>query len=181
MRPTAKADSETVGLAELVLRRIVVKRSQLRSRHAFATTVLHEFGHVRSGVDYFTDEFEDVLTDQVGTIAVKARALVNLKDSVARSVLRARSVRKDDRTERDADQSGCDVERVFDPAERSSSEDCDGRQRSSAEEIEQAPGKDCSNRHLRIRSHRVISDIWQQPSQQPRDVQQRRYASEPSG
>jgi hypothetical protein len=72
MRPTSKGGSETVGVWEPSLGRIVVKRSQLSSRQSFAATLLHELAHVRSAADHFTDAFEDALTAQMGIVAVKA-------------------------------------------------------------------------------------------------------------
>jgi hypothetical protein len=65
-------DQEMLGLWEPALGRIVVRRSQLRSRVAYAATLLHELGHVQSGAGDVTWEFEDGLTGLLGTISQPA-------------------------------------------------------------------------------------------------------------
>jgi len=70
MRPDASGRSESVlGLWETSERRIIVRRSELRSLAAFAGTLLHEVVHARSGFGDGTRAFEDALTDMIGQLA----------------------------------------------------------------------------------------------------------------
>jgi hypothetical protein len=71
MRPD-RHGVEVVGLWDPAEKTIVVKRSQLSDLRSFASTVLHELGHVESGADHYTDAFEQALTEELGTVAATA-------------------------------------------------------------------------------------------------------------
>jgi hypothetical protein len=60
------------GLWEPAQRRIVINRRCLRSRELFVATLLHEIGHAITGATDLTAEFEDGLTDLLGTIGTRA-------------------------------------------------------------------------------------------------------------
>jgi hypothetical protein len=71
MRPD-RHGVEVVGLWDSAARSIIVKRSQLRDLHAFASTILHELGHVHSRADHYSEAFEQALTEELGTVGVAA-------------------------------------------------------------------------------------------------------------
>jgi hypothetical protein len=60
---------ETVGLFDKEMRRIVIKRDQLREASRFLGTLLHELEHAASGHGDGTLEFEDALTARMGIVA----------------------------------------------------------------------------------------------------------------
>jgi len=65
----------TNGVWEADEGRIVISRVALRTLHDFATTLLHELGHARSGnAADLTPEFEHALTDLLGAVAANAIA-----------------------------------------------------------------------------------------------------------
>jgi hypothetical protein len=72
MRPDSTSMQDPVGLWESDKRRIIIKRSQLRSLKAFAATLLHEITHARTGYDDVTREFEEGLTDALGRVSACA-------------------------------------------------------------------------------------------------------------
>ena len=53
-------------------RRIVINRRCLQSRELFVATLLHEIGHAITGATDLTAEFEDGLTDLLGTVGTRA-------------------------------------------------------------------------------------------------------------
>lgn len=67
---------EAVGLWEPVEGWIIVKRSQLQSLADFAGTVLHELSHALSGAPDMSLEFEQKLTEELGSIV--ARNMTNV-------------------------------------------------------------------------------------------------------
>lgn len=69
MRPDLMTGYETEGLWEPSSGTVIVKRSQLSSMATFAGTLLHELGHARSGYPDVSREFEEELTDILGTVA----------------------------------------------------------------------------------------------------------------
>jgi len=71
MRPDSTGMQDPVGLWESEKRRIIIKRSQLRSLEAFAGTLLHEITHARTGYDDVTREFEEGLTDALGKVSAR--------------------------------------------------------------------------------------------------------------
>jgi len=71
MRPDFASLHDPVGLWEPDKRRIIIKRSQLRSLEAFAGTLLHEITHARTGYDDVTREFEEGLTAALGEVSVR--------------------------------------------------------------------------------------------------------------
>lgn len=62
----------TDGVWDPSLRAIVIKRSILRSLDGYSGTLLHEVAHAMSGADYCSRSFENVLTQYLGRISVKA-------------------------------------------------------------------------------------------------------------
>ena len=72
MRPDFTSMQDAVGLWESDKRRIIIKRSQLRSLEAFAGTLLHEITHARTGYDDVTREFEEGLTSALGKVSTRA-------------------------------------------------------------------------------------------------------------
>ena len=60
------------GLWEPAHRRIVINRRCLASTDLFVATLLHEIGHAITGATDLTAEFEDGLTDLLGTVGVRA-------------------------------------------------------------------------------------------------------------
>jgi hypothetical protein len=69
MRPETYGYSEATGLWEASQRRIIVKRSQLRSLKNYAATLLHEIAHALSGTSDVSAEFENILTMMLGQIS----------------------------------------------------------------------------------------------------------------
>jgi hypothetical protein len=68
MRPMAGRHFEAVGVWEPRERRIVIRRDQLASIESFAGTVLHEVAHATSGAPDISLEFEQALTESLGTV-----------------------------------------------------------------------------------------------------------------
>lgn len=62
---------DVVGLWEPSKRRILIKRSQLRSVEEFSGTLLHECAHAKSGASDVTRDFELELTNIIGELASK--------------------------------------------------------------------------------------------------------------
>jgi hypothetical protein len=60
------------GLWEPARRRIVINRRCLRSRELFVATLLHEIAPATTGATDLTAEFEDGLTDLLGTVGTRA-------------------------------------------------------------------------------------------------------------
>lgn len=71
MRPDFASNCDASGLWEPHKRRIIIKRSQLRSLEGFAGTLLHEITHARSGCEDVTREFENELTTTLGRAAAQ--------------------------------------------------------------------------------------------------------------
>ena len=69
MRMETASYSEATGLWEAAERRIIIKRSQLRSLREYAATLLHEIAHAKSGTSDISREFEDELTSLLGLIS----------------------------------------------------------------------------------------------------------------
>jgi hypothetical protein len=74
MRPMAGRHFEAVGVWEPRERRIVIRRDQLTSIESFAGTVLHEVAHATSGAPDISIEFEQALTESLGTVTAVSRA-----------------------------------------------------------------------------------------------------------
>jgi hypothetical protein len=72
MRPDFASTCDAAGFWEPANRRIIIKRSELRSLEAFAGTLLHEITHARTGCDDVTQEFEHGLTEALGKTSVHA-------------------------------------------------------------------------------------------------------------
>jgi len=72
MRPDFASTCDAAGLWEPGNRRIIIKRSELRSLEAFAGTLLHEITHARTGYDDVTREFEHGLTEALGKTSAHA-------------------------------------------------------------------------------------------------------------
>jgi hypothetical protein len=72
MRPDFISGTDAEGLWDPVTSSIVIRRDQLRSLAQFAGTLLHELAHARSGHDDVTREFENELTELLGTVAAAA-------------------------------------------------------------------------------------------------------------
>jgi hypothetical protein len=85
MRPQAGRHFEAVGVWEPRERRIVIRRDQLGAIETFAATVLHEAAHAVSGAPDVSFDFEQALTEFLGTV------------TVGHSALRRRRDRRDDR------------------------------------------------------------------------------------
>ena len=60
---------ETVGVFDKEMRRVVIRRDQLREASRFLGTLLHELEHAASGHGDGTLEFEDALTERMGIVA----------------------------------------------------------------------------------------------------------------
>lgn len=69
MRMKISSYREATGLWEAVEERIIIKRTQLRSLKEYASTLLHEIAHARSGTSDVSREFEDELTLLLGLIS----------------------------------------------------------------------------------------------------------------
>jgi hypothetical protein len=72
MRPDFGSAYQPVGLWEPDRRRIIIKRSELRSAAAFAGALLHEMTHASTGLPDVTREFEGALTATLGNVSVRA-------------------------------------------------------------------------------------------------------------
>jgi hypothetical protein len=72
MRPDFGSHYDAAGLWEPGNRRIIIKRSELRSLEAFAGTLLHEITHARTGYDDLTLDFEHGLTEALGKTSTHA-------------------------------------------------------------------------------------------------------------
>lgn len=72
MRPDFAGMPDPVGLWESDKKRIIIKRSQLRSLQTFAGTLLHELTHARTGFSDVTREFEEGLTAALGEVSRRA-------------------------------------------------------------------------------------------------------------
>jgi hypothetical protein len=68
MRPTV-AQRQEVGLWDAAEGRVVIRRDQLRDLASYSGTLLHELTHALSGHPDATLEFEEALTDRLGSIA----------------------------------------------------------------------------------------------------------------
>jgi hypothetical protein len=77
MRPDFASACDAAGLWEPGNRRIIIKRSELRSLEAFAGTLLHEITHAGTGCDDVTREFESGLTAALGKTSACAVGRVN--------------------------------------------------------------------------------------------------------
>ena len=69
MRPDFLTGSETRGLWDPSSGSIIIKRTQLGSLSTFAGTLLHEIAHARTGYGDVSREFENELTEMLGTVA----------------------------------------------------------------------------------------------------------------
>lgn len=69
MRMETSSYREATGLYEAAEERIIIKRTQLRSLKEYASTLLHEIAHARSGTSDVSREFEDELTSLLGLIS----------------------------------------------------------------------------------------------------------------
>jgi hypothetical protein len=69
MRPDFLTGSETQGLWDPTSGSIIVKRSELGALSDFAGTLLHEIAHARTGYGDVSREFENELTEMLGTVA----------------------------------------------------------------------------------------------------------------
>lgn len=69
MRMESVSYIEATGLWEAAEGMIIVKRTQLRSLKEYASTLLHEIAHARSGTSDISREFEDELTLLLGLIS----------------------------------------------------------------------------------------------------------------
>jgi len=68
MRIDPASHSEAEGIWEPLLGRIVIKRSVLKSLESYASTLLHEIAHARSGASDVSRQFEDELSRLLGVI-----------------------------------------------------------------------------------------------------------------
>jgi hypothetical protein len=71
MRPNVLGSNEA-GLWDPAEGRIVIRRDQLRDVRRFCSTLLHELSHASGGHPDATLEFEDTLTEMLGTVAMRA-------------------------------------------------------------------------------------------------------------
>jgi len=69
MRMETASYREATGLWEAAEERIIIKRTQLRSLKEYASTLLHEIAHARSGTNDISREFEDELTSLLGLVS----------------------------------------------------------------------------------------------------------------
>jgi hypothetical protein len=60
---------EAAGLWQPSDRSIIIKRDQLKNLRLYSGTLLHELAHAATGTDDKTIEFEDALTEFLGTVA----------------------------------------------------------------------------------------------------------------
>jgi hypothetical protein len=71
MRMETSSYREATGLWEPLQGRIIIKRSQLRSLKDYASTLLHEYVHAKTGTIDVSRQFEDELTSLLGIISAK--------------------------------------------------------------------------------------------------------------
>lgn len=71
MRIDPYSFAEASGLWEESKGRIIIKREQLRSLKDYASTLLHEIAHAKSGMADISSEFEQELTSLIGLIIAK--------------------------------------------------------------------------------------------------------------
>ncbi|MEY2507461.1 MAG: hypothetical protein QOH01_1790 [Verrucomicrobiota bacterium] len=71
MRKDLTLCRETVGLWDPANRRIIIKRSQLRSLDSFAATLLHEALHAKHMLSDISRDFEGQLTELCGKLAAR--------------------------------------------------------------------------------------------------------------
>ncbi len=69
MRTGAVGSGEAAGVWEPHEGRIIIKRDQLKSLARYAGTLLHEIAHASSGATDVSAEFEDALTNELGTVS----------------------------------------------------------------------------------------------------------------
>jgi hypothetical protein len=69
MRPDGYSGGDALGLWEPSIKRIVIKRSQLRNVQSFAGTLVHELVHAFSETDDNTIQFENELTEMLGKLS----------------------------------------------------------------------------------------------------------------
>jgi hypothetical protein len=62
--------TDTLGVWDPQINAIVILRNQLTSARSFAGTLLHEIAHAMTGYDDCTVEFETVLTNYIGALAM---------------------------------------------------------------------------------------------------------------
>ena len=72
MRTEALNHREAAGIWEADTGRIIIKRDQLKDLRAYAGTLLHETAHATSVASDISEEFEDALTEFLGTLARNA-------------------------------------------------------------------------------------------------------------
>jgi len=72
MRSETYSYKEATGLWDESQRRIIVKRTELRSLREYAATLLHEIAHAQSGTSDVSAEFENTLTSLLGLISSNA-------------------------------------------------------------------------------------------------------------
>lgn len=73
MRADPRKHREASGLWDEKSGLIIIKSDQLASLQAYASTLLHEIAHATSGASDITEEFEDALTELLGTIVTNTR------------------------------------------------------------------------------------------------------------
>ena len=92
MRKELGSFVESTGLWDPATRRIIIKRSQLRSLEMYAGTLLHEVAHAISGTKDVDRDFENKLTNFLGIISAKA---LNLTDKAQdKNKDRSRKIKK---------------------------------------------------------------------------------------
>ncbi|MFB9974580.1 ATP-binding protein [Allobacillus sp. SKP2-8] len=69
MSPNNYTGTDALGIWEPSTKRIIIKRTQLKDVHSFASTLLHELIHAHTGTDDNTIEFENELTDMLGRLS----------------------------------------------------------------------------------------------------------------
>jgi hypothetical protein len=72
LRPDFGSNYEPVGLWQPDRRRIIIKRSELRSVATFAGALLHEMTHASTGLLDVTRDFERALTTTLGNVSAAA-------------------------------------------------------------------------------------------------------------
>ncbi|MFU8691085.1 ATP-binding protein [Rossellomorea sp. FS2] len=85
MRPDQYTGGDALGLWEPSSKRIIIKRSQLKSLESFSGTLVHEYIHAYTKTDDNTIEFENELTNIIGRLSIKVfeqPTPMTLKDKV---------------------------------------------------------------------------------------------------